>query len=78
MKVAKRFEELAKAVILGLIVATFVFAPLGVMADGLSTGQPVTPPDTTLHMPAIDDPVAASEPLITASVYLSFLRVIGL
>ena len=78
MKAAKRFEGLAKTVILGLIVATFVFAPLGVMADGLSTGNPVTPPDTTLNMPVIDDPAEASEPLVTVSVYLSFLRVIGL
>jgi ABC-type phosphonate transport system ATPase subunit len=78
MKVAKRFEGLAKTVILGLIVAAFAIAPLGVMADGLSTGQPGQPTDSTLTMPVIDDPTAAYEPIVMSSVYLSLLRLIDL
>ena len=81
MKAAKRLDRMAKAVILGLIVAMFVFAPLGVMpvsADGLSNGQPGVPPDTTQKMPAIDDPAEADDPLVTSSLYLSVLRFVDL
>lgn len=78
MKAAKRFEGLAKVVVFGLIVATFVFAPLGMVAqssDGGSNGQPgVPPPDTTLHCPAIGDPGVVDGTLLDASVTLTLLR----
>jgi hypothetical protein len=82
MKAARRFEGLAKAVILGLIVATFVFAPLGVVpvsADGGSIGQPGDPPkDSTLNGAVIINPDVANESLMTSIDYLSLLRFIDL
>ena len=81
MKAARRLEGLAKRAILGLLVATFVFAPLSVMpvsADGGSNGQPGVPPDTTMKMPASDEPVEVYDPLVTSTLYLSVLRFIEL
>lgn len=81
MKAARKLERMAKGVILGLLVATFVFAPLGVIpvsADGGSNGQPSEPTDTTRKMPSIDDPTEAYEPLVTSSLYLIVLRFVDI
>jgi hypothetical protein len=82
MKAAKRFGDLAKVIIFGLLVATFVFAPLGVVtvrADGGSTGQPGIPPADTTHrdLSIGTIPPADDSPLIE-SVSLTLLRFIVL
>lgn len=79
MKAAKWLNKSAMVLVLCLLVATFILSPLGVMpvnADSGSNGQPGTPPDTTQKMPAVSDPVAADEPLITTSLYLTALSFI--
>ena len=82
MKAAKKLGGLAKAVVLTALVATILFAPLGVMpvsADGGSNGQPGQLPDSTAQkMPTIVDPTEVSEPLFTASLYLTVLRFVEL
>lgn len=78
MKVAKQFQDLAKVIIFGVLVATFVFAPFGVAtvsADGGSNGQPGVPPqDTSHHGLSIGGIPQADEPLLTETVTLTLLR----
>ena len=79
MKAAVWHDGIVRALILGLIVAVFVLAPITavrVNADGASGGQPGTPPDSTLDKPLIADPGTAYEPLVTVSTGLTLLRFI--
>jgi len=79
MKAARRIEDLAKVVILGLLLATFVFAPFGVVAvnaDGGSNGQPLDPPtDSTLDGAGVGElPPDGDASLVSLSADLTLLR----
>jgi hypothetical protein len=81
MQAARGLYVVSRVLALGLLVIAFVLAPLTVVpvsADGGGSGNPGIPPDTTRPKSVVDDPTAADETLVTASLYLTVLRFVEL
>jgi hypothetical protein len=77
MKTAKRLNGMAKALLLGLLVATFVLAPASVVpviADGSSGGHPVDPPTDSTGLSYVDDDLVAADDVLLTSQLLNSLR----
>lgn len=75
---AARLDGLVKALVLGLLLTAFVLAPISavrVNADGISGGQPVTPPDDSSGVASvIGNPDEAYEPMVSLTIGLTVLR----